>query len=152
MLKEAVAGIEDAICGALDGEYELHRDNIEQDMNLPCFLITPILATNKHVVMKRYERTYSFMIQYIPKYQSYIDESAGLMQRRSEELADVAEMLMDALEIIEIDGQPHGGSNMESVVVDDVLNFSVDYTFFLLKEPEKDEPMETLSISIYLKG
>lgn len=152
MLKETVIGIEDAICGALDGEYELCKDTIEQDMNVPCFLITPILATNNHVVMKRYERTYSFMVQYFPKGQSYIDESEGLTQTRSEELADVTEMLMDALEIIEIDGQPHRGINMSANVVDDVLNFSVDYKFFLLKEPEKEENMGTLSFSIVLKG
>lgn len=144
MLKETVIGISKAINGALGDSYKINQNKVEQGLKTPCFLITPLTVNQEHTVLKRYERKQAFMIQYFPKEKKYADE-----------VADVIDTLMNCLEYITVDGALLQGTNMDAHVVDDVLNFSVNYDMFVFKQyswnEEDSSVMEDLTIRLSVK-
>ena len=75
MLQEIKIGI----AQSLDKEFEnmnIYTDNIRQGLDVPCFLITPLISTENELLGNRYERSYPFMVQYFPKEDAYQAECA----------------------------------------------------------------------------
>lgn len=122
-----------AICIALDAEfntenedaYEIHKEEIKQGLQEPCFFVQCINAAQEQGLKDRYHRENQFMIQYFPKSRSSYQA----------ECANVSERLLWALEYITCigDEKPIRGTGMHSEVVDGVLNFSVNYNLPIRK-------------------
>ena len=128
MINEIIAAISVALNKEFGDDYENHMEEIKQDLTEPCFFI----PANNLFLGRRYQWTGQFSIQYFPKSQEV---------RR--ECADVAERMYDCLEYITMDGdtEPIMGTKMKHEVVDGVLNFFVNYDYFVIKN-EKNELME----------
>lgn len=135
-----------AIVAALDKDFSCpaYIDDIEQDKPEFCFLVTPLVQPEISLVMNRYERQHSFMVQYFPSDQ---------IEYR-EECNTVAEKLYNALELVTAaDGNMYRGEDKSAEIVDGVLNFSVTYKCMVIKKHvfEKSEVMESLEQNFDVK-
>lgn len=133
-----------SISNALDKEfgYEIHMEEIKQDLKEPCFFITLLDSSTKILVGKRYEKRNQICIQYFP-------ESKQVQQ----ECNNVAERLTLCLEYIgdAEDGFVHG-TDMHYQVTDGVLHFFVNYNFHVFKQTQQEEPMSDMTIKTELGG
>lgn len=123
--------------------YPVYFDEIEQNAQYPCFLIRLIGSEQEHVLDRRYERKHSFEIRLFPNEKGEITDI-------NKQLYEVASALYTALEYIQvIDASKEyllRGDSMSYKAVDDTLQFLVSYDFFIVKEREKTEFMNTLNI------
>ena len=135
-----------AISQTLDSVFNcpIHADTIEQHLNAPCFLITPLTHSEKHIINERYQKDIHFVIQYFPKHKHY-----------HLECNEVAEKLTDALcELHTDDGIIRAVGEMGAEIVDGVLNFTVHYKPFVIrvrKDNEDSELMGTLEATTTVK-
>lgn len=141
MINAIIEAVSIALNQEFGDDYEIHREEIKQGLVEPCFFITCLNPTNNQFLGKRYERINPFCIQYFPK-----------SAEKQQECADVAERIYDCLEYITVDGdsRPIRGSNMKHEVVDGVLNFFVNYDFFVIKT-EEQSAMENITASTNVK-
>lgn len=125
---------------ALDAEfnekqYEMHMEEVKQDLKEPCFFISCLNPTTKLFFGRRYFRQNQFAIQYFP-------ESKENLQA---ECNAVAERMTWCLEsITATTGDTFRGTKMKYQIIDGVLNFLVNYDCFVYKVQEKNETMELL--------
>ena len=141
MLQEIKIGI----AQSLDKEFEnmnVYTDNIRQGLDVPCFLITPLISTENELLGNRYERSYPFMVQYFPKEDAY-----------QAECAEVQEKLFNCLEYINVNENVVRGTDMSGRIVNDILNFEVTYDRMIWKvrNPEERELMQALEQHIQEK-
>ncbi len=116
-------------------QYEMHMEEVKQDLVEPCFFIACLNPTTELFLGKRYFRQNKFVIQYFP-------ESKENLQN---ECNAVAERMTWCLEYITIPGEtkPIRGTKMNYEIIDGVLNFFVNYDCFVYRV-EQNEVMETL--------
>ena len=141
MINAIIEAISVALNGEFGDDYEINMEDIEQDLNEPCFLISCINPTNELFLDRRYFRTNQFAIQYFPKTEE--------VQR---ECNDVAERMMLCLEYVTIHGEdkPIRGTKMKAETIDGVLNFFVNYNCFVYKVRQQI-PMERLETETNVK-
>lgn len=135
MINDIVDGISLALYEEFGEGYEIYTEDVEQDLNEPCFSIKPIMQSNTQRLGDRYFRGNLFCIYYFPK--------ASI-----EECFDVEERLIDALEYITVNGDLLRGTGMHGETVDGVLTFILNYNLFVAKEPNVEPTMETFEQSI----
>lgn len=121
-------------------EYEIHMEEMKQDLKEPCFFIMCLNPTTELFLGKRYFRKNQFSIQYFPKSQQNIQR----------ECSEVAERMFWCLEYISIDGDKLQGIKMRYEVVDEILNFFVNYDGFVYKV-EQEEQMGQMEQNIKVK-
>ncbi len=125
-----------AICvklyNAFGDGYDIYTENVEQGFNEPCFFVSSASAITNHFRNNVYVENNLFSITYFPS-----------TKDKAKECNNVREKLYDLFEFLEFQGSLLGGKDMEGIVQDDVLVFTVNYDFFTLKEMEK-EKMEDL--------
>lgn len=124
-------------------DYEIYMEEIQQDLKEPCFFISCLGANIKQIFGNRYFQTNPLCIQYFPK-----------TAEKQRECNDVAERMWQCLEYIKIGGEdnPIRGTNMKYEVVDDVLNFFVNYDYFIYRiKTEQQILMENLEASANMK-
>lgn len=121
-------------------EYEIHQNDIKQGLEEPCFLITLIDSTKENLLNTRSKRLLPFDILF------FSDKGKGQCHR-------VSDILMNELDMVECeDGDFIHGTKMRSEIIDDVLHFFVSYNYIAMVEEEKEDSMETLSVSNTTKG
>lgn len=142
MLNKITIGITQALNAEFGDEVKIHIDEIEQGIVEPCFLVTPLTDTENHLIGKRYERSYPFVLQYFPKSKNYRTECN-----------EVTEQLFNVLELITMDGDLIRGSDMTGHVEDGVLNFEVTFKMHVFKKRTStdEEVMENLEQDISVK-
>ena len=141
MIDKIIDGISVAINSEFGDPYEIYTESIEQGLVEPCFSILCLNPTINQVLGKRYFRKNQFCIHYFPS-----------SDEKRSECHSVIERLMDALEIIEVDGDQCRGTDMHSEVVDNVLSFFVNYDMFTYKVEDAKPAMETVSHNTNMKG
>lgn len=124
-------------------KYEMHMEEIKQDLEGPCFFISCLNFTSNVFLGVRYFKGNQFVIQYFP-------ESVTYKQR---ECNEVAERMIACLEYITIPGEerPIRGTKMKHETVDGILNFFINYDCFVRKISEDDGEMDNLSTNITVK-
>lgn len=144
-MMDSVNLITNAISIALKGEfgtgYKVRNENVKQDLKEPCFFISCISPTHELFLGKRYFRENQFCIQFFPVSK----------QRAREECHAVAERMEFCLEWITVTGDLVRGSKMKYEIVDDILNFFVNYNMFVYRKVDS-VPMEEISENIAVKG
>lgn len=128
MINAIIEAISVALNGEFGDSYEIHMEEIEQGLEEPCFFIFCLNPSNDLFLGKRYFRTNPFCIQYFPE-----------SSEKQRECNGVAERMYDCLEYITMDGdsEPIRGTKMKHEVVDNVLNFFVNYDCFVYKVEEQ---------------
>lgn len=144
MIKGLIDGISVAIDAEFNSEsdkYEIYTQLVEQGMEKPCFSIVLLKPSIEQVVGKRYFRRQPFCIYYFPETEDV-----------QTECYEVQERLEDILELITADGDLVRGTEMNGEIVDGVLAFLVNYNFYVMKDVEQADAMETLTNTTDVKG
>lgn len=115
-------------------QYEMHMEEMKQDLTEPCFFIACLNPTTELFLGKRYFRQNQFVIQYFPESKTDLQSECNT----------VAERMIWCLEYITAkNGDKFRGTKMKYQIIDDVLNFFVNYDCFVYKV-EQTGAMETL--------
>ena len=141
MINKIIDGISVAINSEFGDAYEIYTESVEQGLNEPCFSILCLNPTINQVLGKRYFRRNQFCIHYFP-----------CSSEKQLECYTALNRLIDALEIITVDGDLCRGTDMHGEVVDNVLSFFVNYDMYVCKEETAEPTMETVSHSTNVKG
>jgi hypothetical protein len=141
MINKIIDGISVAINSEFGNPYEIYTESIEQGLTEPCFSILCLNPTINQTLGNRYFRTNQFCIHYFPSSDEKVSECLTVMER-----------LMNALEIIEVDGDQCGGTEMHGQVSDDVLSFFVNYDMYVYKEKDAEPAMETVTHNTNVEG
>lgn len=132
--------VTDAIVQALHREfgdgYEIYTENVEQGLREPCFLIETIETSGGQYRGIRHKRELSFCIHYFP-----------VSQEPEEECNNMADRLIDLLEVIPFGDGKIRGTKMSGKVEDSVLNFLIEYNRFTIKARE-GEKMKHVDIDV----
>lgn len=145
MVNKIITGISqklDEIFNVYSDEYTIYTENVEQDLEEPCFFILSLKPGSTKLVRNRYKRYYSFDIQYFPKD----------LQNINYECNNITEKLMNELEYITVDGSLVRGTKMDAETVDNVLHFFINFNMIVKKDCAKEESMETLKVNSGVKG
>lgn len=116
--------------------YELYREEIKQDLQSPCFLITCLNPRQKPFRKNRYFRECQFCIQYFP-----------FEEGNREECDQTAERLFFCLEYLPVETVFLCGTQMNYQVTDGVLHFFVNYNGFFEQKADL-LMMEEISVKV----
>ena len=141
MINKIIDGISVAIGSEFGDPYEIYTESIEQGLVEPCFSIKCLNPTINQVLGKRYFRTNQFCVHYFPS-----------SDEKQMECFSVMERLMDALELITVDGDLCRGTSIHGEVVDNVLSCFVNYDMYVYKEQSAEPVMETVEHNTDVKG
>ena len=137
----AIVRILDRAFNAESDAYEIYNEEIKQDLREPAFFVQSINPSTSLFLGKRYLQHIHILIQYFPKSEANQTECNSM----GEQLAGIVEWIT-----CKDDDRPIRGSNIHFEVVDGVLNFFVDYKFFIRKD-EGYGPMQTLNLQQTVK-
>lgn len=140
MINKIIDGISISLNAEFGDDYKIYTESIEQGLKEPCFSIVCVNPTNELFRGKKYFRKNLFCIQYFPKGED----------KRSE-CMDVLERMFDCLEVIKVGEDLQRGTLMHGEVVDQVLNFFVNYDMFVYKV-ESTDAMETMDLTSNVEG
>ncbi|HFL3186098.1 phage tail terminator family protein [Clostridioides difficile] len=128
MLNNIIDGISIKLDKTFGNEYTIYSEDVEQGINEPCFFICPLNPSKTSYPNGRTLKKNSFDVHYFPR-----------SKDKSFEINEVAEMLLEELEYIEIDGDLVRGTNMNFEIIDNVLHFFVDYNYFTIKSNDTEK-------------
>lgn len=140
MINKIIDGISISLNAEFGDNYKIYTESIEQGLKEPCFSIICVNPTNELFRGKKYFRKNLFCIQYFPKGED-----------KYSECMDVLERMFDCLEVIKVGEDPQRGTSMHGEVVDQVLNFFVNYDMFVYRV-ESTDSMETMDLTSNVEG
>jgi len=133
MINEIISGIAKAIYREFGSDYHIYKEDVEQGIKEPCFMVFSADNNQEQFLNDRYFKTNLFTVIYYPS-----DKSNKLA-----EINDVNERLLECLEYISIESSNYQlrGKNMNGKEIDDVLHFTINYDLFVIKKKEKEDIM-----------
>ena len=135
LIKEIINGISQKIYGFYEGLYDIYVEEVEQGLQMPCFMINLISSNIRMILKPRYMFESVFDVIYFGE--GYKD----CMDRGSE--------LYDILEYITInDKDLIRGTKMNMYIIKNILHFRVNYNLILQNKPDIIDTMEEHQINI----
>ena len=135
LIKEIINGISKKIYGFYEGLYDIYVEDVEQGLEVPCFMINLISSNIRMILKPRYMFESVFDVIYFGE--GYKD----CMDRGSE--------LYDILEYITInDKDLIRGTKMNMDIIKNILHFRVNYNLILQNKPDIIDMMEDHQINI----
>lgn len=125
-----------------DKDTKIYSEGIEQNFQEPCFYVKELRSNQDRGLGNRYKRGHLYDIHYFPNPNS---------STKNADMREMAEILYDQMEYIELEGRPLMGLDMSHRIVDGVLHFFVRYPMFVYKETDPIPKMENLEIKGGLK-
>lgn len=142
MVNKTINAVIAALHNTFGDDYSYLKENNEQGLPTPCFLVSLLRPTSRGSLWRTYSRVMPIVINYFPKSDV----------RPKNECYDIGERALEAVEVIEIEGVKVSGTDLEIQLVDDnVLQIFVTYDFWTQTVREPDEPVEELVSDINLK-
>ncbi|MED1790336.1 hypothetical protein P4V47_23205 [Brevibacillus laterosporus] len=114
--------VRNAVMSAIKKAYptaKVYGERLPQGFKEPCFFVLMLEGSQDKELDRRYKRFHPFDIHYFTSSNS--------------ERYEVAERLIEVLELIDLKGKPIRGIKMRHTIVDDVLHFFVDYNFHVVR-------------------
>ena len=135
LIKEIINGISQKIYSFYEGLYDIYVEEVEQGLQMPCFMINLISSDIRMILKPRYMFETIFDVIYFGE--GYKD----CMDRGSE--------LYDILEYITInDKDLIRGTRMNMYIIKNILHFRVNYNLILQNKPDIIDMMEEHQINI----
>lgn len=135
LIKEIINGISQKIYGFYEGLYDIYVEEVEQGLQMPCFMINLISSDIRMILKPRYKFESVFDVIY------FGDGYKDCMDRGSE--------LYDILEYITInDKDLIRGTKMNMDIIKNILHFRVNYNLILQNKPDIIDMMEEHQINI----
>lgn len=142
MVNKTINAVIAALHNTFGNDYSYLKENNEQGLPTPCFLVSLLRPTSRGSLWRTYSRVMPIVINYFPKSDV----------RPKNECYNIGERALEAVEVIEIEGVKVSGTDLEIQLVDDnVLQIFVTYDFWTQTVREPDEPVEELVSDISLK-
>lgn len=142
MVNKTINAVIAALHDTFGDDYSYLKENNEQGLPTPCFLVSLLRPTSRGSLWRTYSRVMPIVINYFPKSDV----------RPKNECYDIGERALEAVEVIEIEGVKVSGTDLEIQLIDDnVLQIFVTYDFWTQTVREPDEPVEELVSDISLK-
>lgn len=142
MVNKTINAVMAALHNTFGDNYSYLKENNEQGLPTPCFLVSLLRPTSRGSLWRTYSRVMPIVINYFPKSDV----------RPKNECYDIGERALEAVEVIEIEGVKVSGTDLEIQMLDDnVLQIFVTYEFWTQTVREPDEPVEELVSDISLK-
>lgn len=141
MTNAIIMAISIALNQEFGDDYDILMEENRQDLKEPCFFISCLNPSIGRYPGGRYLRRNQFCIQYFPQTQDI-----------NKECLAVAERLSWCLEEIFMDSDLIRGTGMRYEVIDGILNFFVDYNFFVRKLKNENASMESIESEQNVKG
>lgn len=140
-IRELIDAIAEALFQKFGSSHEIYTEKVEQGLTEPCFLIRCLNPTKNRHLGVRYRRTNQFSVQYIPS-----------TAEANNECAAVLEGLFECLEDVVLSGKPVHGTELHGEITDGILNFTVNYDGFVLKESIPETEMGDFEVLTEAKG
>ena len=135
LIKEIINGISQKIYGFYEGLYDIYVEEVEQGLQIPCFMINLISSDIRMILKPRYKFESVFDVIY------FGDGYKDCMDRGSE--------LYDILEYITINNKDLiRGTKMNMDIIKNILHFRVRYNLILQNKPDIIDMMEEHQINI----
>ena len=135
LIKEIINGISQKIYGFYEGLYDIYVEEVEQGLQIPCFMINLISSDIRMILKPRYKFESVFDVIY------FGDGYKDCMDRGSE--------LYDILEYITINNKDLiRGTKMNMDIIKNILHFRVNYNLILQNKPDRIDMMEDHQINI----
>ena len=135
LIKAIINGISKKLYGFYEGLYDIYVEEVEQGLQMPCFMINLISSDIRMILKPRYKFESVFDVIYFGE--GYKD----CMDRGSE--------LYDILEYITInDKDLIRGTKMNMYIIKNILHFRVNYNLILQNKPDIIDMMEEHQINI----
>lgn len=142
MVNKTINAVIAALHNTFGDDYSYLKENNEQGLPTPCFLVSLLRPTSRGSLWRTHSRVMPIVINYFPKSDV----------RPKNECYDIGERALEAVEVIEIEGVKVSGTDLEIQLIDDnVLQIFVTYDFWTQTVREPDEPVEELVSDISLK-
>ena len=142
MINRLIESISISLNDEFGDGYTIYTDSVKQGLKEPCFFIFCLNPEKKPYMGNRDLRKNNFCIQYFP----------ADSNNANEECNAVAERMYSCLEYINVSGNLKRGTKMNYKIVDEVLNFFVDYDLFVYKDIIETTTMQELTKNITAKG
>ena len=134
-IKAIINGISKKIYGFYEGLYDIYVEEVEQGLQMPCFMINLISSDIRMILKPRYKFESVFDVIY------FGDGYKDCMDRGSE--------LYDILEYITINNKDLiRGTKMNMDIIKNILHFRVNYNLILQNKPDIIDMMEEHQINI----
>jgi hypothetical protein len=140
MINQIVEAVSLALNSEFGDGYKIYTEEVEQEMENPCFFVISSAPKKRIFRGRKYFRTNTFCIQYIPAAEDIQTECNRVIER-----------LFSCLEYIRMDAALIRGKKMEPEVKDGVLYFFVNYDFFVYEKKEMEKMGEVLT-KVGVKG
>lgn len=140
-VEKLIDAIAEALFQEFGSDYEIYTEKVEQGLKEPCFMIRCVSPTKNIDLGTRYKRTNKFVIQYIPSTSEAYHECFSVLER-----------LFECLQSVTLSGKPVHGTNLNGEVIDEILNFTVNYDGFELLRKQDETSMGGLEVLTEAKG
>ena len=142
MVNKIIDGISIKINELFGDNYYIYSENVKQGFKEPCFFISLLKPSSTPKLGNRSLREYNFVIQYFP----------SSSNSKNAEMYDVSEKLISGLEYISFENKLLRGSKIKAEIVDDVLNFFIKYSLFVVQKEDDEELFGSLQLIQKLKS
>ena len=136
MIKEIISSISDALHKAFGADIDVYKEQVEQGLEAPCFLIRCLEPSMNRDLNHRFKKSILFSIQYFPE-----------TDKKQDECTEALEKLFDIMADLPYDGKVIHGGNMNGEITDGVLTFTISYEMFMLKYSKPAPTMDDLKVS-----
>lgn len=140
MINKIIDGISISLNAEFGDDYKIYTESIEQGLKEPCFSIVCVNPTNE-LFRARNISGRIFSASSISLKGKTSGQNAWMSWKR----------MFDCLEVIKVGEDLQRGTSMHGEVVDQVLNFFVNYDMFVYKV-ESTDAMETMDLTSNVKG
>ena len=136
MINKIIDGICEKLNESFGDGYEIYTELKNQDLKEPCFSVMCVNPVSSQVVGNRYFRNNLFSILYFPKTKEPRNECNAVLESLylALETITIKEKLPDAT----VKESLVMGTNMRGELVDDILNFLVNFNMFVYKVEDAD--------------
>ncbi len=141
MMNVIMKAISSTLRAEFGDKYQILLGENKQDLQKPCFLVSCNSSTKSLFISKRYLRKNQFCIRYFPGEENEVEEGCYV----------IAERLFSCLEWIAIDEQLTMGTEMKCEIVDEVVQFFVNYDLFVYNTVDAPPIMEEVSLEASVK-
>lgn len=145
MINKIIDGISEKLNESFGDGYEIYTELKNQGFEEPCFSIMCVNPISNQVIGNRYFRNNLFSILYFPESKEPRNDCNAVLESLylALETITIKENLLDGT----VKQSLVRGTNMRGELVDDVLNFLVNFNMFVYKVEDADLMEEVIQQS-----
>lgn len=136
MVNDVLDAITNQLGLTFGNSYRYYVEDVEQDLQKPCFTVDMLEPRNRSTNYKRYKRTMPVVIHYFN----------GERDTNKKDCYAIAERLVECLEYLKFKNTYLRGENISWQLVEGVLQLFITYTFNTY-EVENLDSMESLEVT-----